>query len=1155
MNTNSERQSKNKQSEALSLEFQISREARERYNFDEPLVSIKGEDIKANMRGIRLLADKINKRRLSEKRGGKPLYGSYLYAAGLMDALFHYIIGMYREDKSPVIFEELETFLEKRFGEGELEKLLSLFTNSFPTLSVYRGNINSDTYLKGETGGTPNRHIILEEIIILWLGNINPAFSPLIELVDDEELERTTRYLRIMEGINAFFKTQPGFGPDDQHLIDMLRAPALSCPDSLLGQIEFLLKRWGGLLGTVVQALLLKGLDIINEEEKERDGFAPGETYVVEFSADDDYERFSDDLEWMPKAVLMAKCTYVWLDQLSKQYKREINRLDQIPDEELDRLASRGFTGLWLIGLWERSRASAKIKQMSGNPDAVASAYSLHDYDIAYDLGGDEAYQNLRDRAWRRGIRLASDMVPNHMGLDSSWVVDNPDWFVQLEYPPFPSYTFSGADLCEDERVSIQIEDGYWHKTDASVVFKHHDHQSGQTRYIYHGNDGTQMPWNDTAQLNFLKEEVREAVIQTILHVARKFPIIRFDAAMTLAKKHYQRLWFPSPGSGGDIPSRAEQSISNEEFHSFFPLEFWREVVDRVKEEVPDTLLLAEAFWMMEGYFVRTLGMHRVYNSAFMNMLKNEENGKYRQSIKNVIEFNPQILKRYVNFMNNPDEETAVAQFGKDGKYFGVTILMSTMPGLPMFGHGQLEGFAEKYGMEYRRAYKDEKPDGYLIARHEREIFPLLKKRYLFSEVDNFLLYDFYNTDGHVDEDVFAYSNGVGEERALVVYLNTFRSAKGTVSISAGHLSGGEVIQNSLAEGLGLTEGEGRYCIFRDSITGLEYIRSSNELCDGGLYVELEPFGYVVFLDFRQVIEEGYGNYGKVNNWLGGRAVHSIEDAMLEMELQELIHAFHEAINPGSISYLSRGLEDASATKDIANTFNKKMTLLLHGIKQFETEIDIDEETLSTLKVDYETLLHLPELANKKTGWRGYIATDPCGVESGENPGYRIMLIWLFTSAIHSVKKTAPGERRSFDWLFERHLSRAISDSLIGLEVYEKEARDETKLIRILIENACKLDFSEGLSIHSQIEALLKSGEVQTFIDINMHKDELFFNKEKMETLIYWFFIMAVFNEMKKKSSEKVFEKKISTLYKRVALINKAATGAGYKIEDFMEAL
>ncbi len=155
------------------------------------------------------------------------------------------------------------------------------------------------------------------------------------------------------------------------------------------------------------------------------------------------------------------------------------------------------------------------------------------------------------------------------------------------------------------------------------------------------------------------------------------------------------------------------------------PQEFWREVVDRVAKEVPDTLLLAEAFWMMEGYFVRTLGMHRVYNSAFMNMLKNEDNANYRSVMKNTLEFNPEILKRFVNFMNNPDEDTAVAQFGKGDKYFGVCTLMATLPGLPMFGHGQIEGFTEKYGMEYRRAYQDEQPDGDLLRRHEREIFPL----------------------------------------------------------------------------------------------------------------------------------------------------------------------------------------------------------------------------------------------------------------------------------------------------------------------------------------------------------------------------------------------------------------------------------------------
>jgi len=393
------------------------------------------------------------------------------------------------------------------------------------------------------------------------------------------------------------------------------------------------------------------------------------------------------------------------------------------------------------VGLWERSEASRRIKQMCGNPDAVSSAYSLARYQIAERLGGEAAYQNLSHRAAQRGIRLASDMVPNHMGIDSDWVYEHPDWFIGQSYSPFPNYTFNGPDLSQNPDISINIEDHYYTRSDAAVVFKRYDHRNGDTRFIYHGNDGTSMPWNDTAQLNYLNPEVREAVIQTILSVARKFPIIRFDAAMTLTKKHYQRLWFPQPGTGGDIPSRAEHAMTKEEFDRAMPNEFWREVVERVAKEVPDTLLLAEAFWLMEGYFVRTLGMHRVYNSAFMNMLKDEKKlNCIALTIKNTQEFDRDILKRFVNFMSNPDEETAVAQFGKGDKYFGVATMLATMPGLPMIAHGQIEGFTEKYGMEYKRSYWDETPDRDLIARHEREIFPLLRMRRSFSQkIENLL--------------------------------------------------------------------------------------------------------------------------------------------------------------------------------------------------------------------------------------------------------------------------------------------------------------------------------------------------------------------------------------------------------------------------------
>ena len=138
-------------------------------------------------------------------------------------------------------------------------------------------------------------------------------------------------------------------------------------------------------------------------------------------------------------------------------------------------------------------------------------------------------------------------MVPNHMGIDSRWVIEHPDWFLSLDHSPYPTYSFNGPDLSDDSRVGIFIEDHYWDRSDAAVVFKRVDRETGDERFIYHGNDGTSMPWNDTAQLDYLKPEVREAVIQTVLAVARRSPVIRFDAAMTLARDGTAPA---APGSG-----------------------------------------------------------------------------------------------------------------------------------------------------------------------------------------------------------------------------------------------------------------------------------------------------------------------------------------------------------------------------------------------------------------------------------------------------------------------------------------------------------------------------------------------------------------------------------------------------------------------------
>ena len=584
-----------------------------------------------------------------------------------------------------------------------------------------------------------------------------------------------------------------------------------------------------------------------------------------------------------------------------------------IPDEELRLLADRGMTALWLIGLWERSVASQRIKHLRGQSDAVASAYSLKEYNIADDLGGNDAYRNLRDRAARYGLRLASDMVPNHMGIDSPWVIEHPDWFVFRWESPYPAYQFNGPDLSPDSRVEIKIDDHYYDQTDAAVAFRVRYNNTGETRYIYHGNDGTTFAWNDTAQLDYSKAYVREQVMQTILHVARMFPIIRFDAAMVLAKRHVQRLWFPLQGVGGSIPSRAENAMSDEEFNAIMPAEFWREVVDRVAAEVPGTLLLAEAFWMLEGYFVRTLGMHRVYNSAFMNMLRDEENAKYRSYLKKTIEFDPDILKRYVNFMSNPDERTTIDQFGNGDKCFGVATVMSTMPGLPMFGHGQIEGYTERYGMEFKMPRMTEWPDQHLVERHQREIAPLLKKRYIFAESTNFVLYDFWTGYGTVNENVFAFSNRFGDERSVVFYNNSYNSTSGTIHISAADMdkATGELRQRSLGQGLALPGENDAIMAFRDHTRQLEYLRRASELRDSGLFMELRGYQYAVLLNWRDLRSSEQLPWDRLCDALNGQGVPNLDESMNKLRFQALHAALRHVLCGESIEALQAASENA----------------------------------------------------------------------------------------------------------------------------------------------------------------------------------------------------------------------------------------------------
>ncbi|MBE9523769.1 MAG: alpha-amylase, partial [Chloroflexi bacterium] len=473
----------------IQFEFHISRQARDRYQIDRSLFTLSGNAIVADFQAAHQLAQQVN----STRDPDHPAKASDIYAMGLIDEILHLVIRQYRLQTNPQIFAQELDSLDQHIGKKHVDAALSQFTSTFPPTAVYQDQITSSDYLSSRTDGLPNRQIALEEMLLLWLANINPAFLNYKEFFDDSSLKSNSRYTEIINTLDANLDSQPGLDPNHESLIQMLRSPALASPSSLAGQLQYIQEHWGFIIGGDLQRVL-KSLDFIKEAEKgglpgpgpvHIPVYTPSQHHEHEIDLLPEEERFSPDSDWMPRLVMLAKNAYVWLNQLSRQYHRDINRLDQVPDKELDQMARWGFSGLWLIGLWERSPASQRIKQHCGQPDAVSSAYSLYDYVIAEKLGGEEAYLNLRHRAWQRGIRLAADMVPNHVGITSKWVTEHPDWFISLNYSPFPSYTFNGENLSQDERVGVYLEDHYYTRSDAAVVFKRIDHWTNNEQFIY----------------------------------------------------------------------------------------------------------------------------------------------------------------------------------------------------------------------------------------------------------------------------------------------------------------------------------------------------------------------------------------------------------------------------------------------------------------------------------------------------------------------------------------------------------------------------------------------------------------------------------------------------------------------------------------------
>jgi len=136
------------------------------------------------------------------------------------------------------------------------------------------------------------------------------------------------------------------------------------------------------------------------------------------------------------------------------------------------------------------------------------------------------------------------------------------------------------------------------------------------------------------------------------------------------------------------------------------------------------------------------------------------------------------------------------------------------------------------------------------------------------------------------------YSNrGPGGERSIILFHNRYAEVQGWARRSCSYAERGpdgdkQPAQTSLGAALELTPGPGRWLVLRDAMSGLEELRSIDEVLERGLSAELRAYACRVYVDLREEVDRPDAPWSRLAERLAGGAVPSLDEALAELRLE-----------------------------------------------------------------------------------------------------------------------------------------------------------------------------------------------------------------------------------------------------------------------------
>jgi hypothetical protein len=483
-------------------------------------------------------------------------------------------------------------------------------------------------------------------------------------------------------------------------------------------------------------------------------------------------------MAWPNHPFIYEINTWAWLHDLSSRLQRQVT-LDTVPTEEWDRLASFGFHGIWLMGVWARSPAGTQIALDDPDlrrefqqalpdftpADVAGSPYCVRSYSVDRHLGGPDGLAQARKALATRGLRLVLDFVPNHVATDHPWASEHPEYFVQG----------SEEDLNLDPTAFIRVEGNI----------------------LARGRDPYFPPWQDVVQLNAFHPQLRSAAAETVSSIAAQCDGMRCDMGMLLINEIFRQTWGER---AGPVPAT----------------EYWTDVIGAVRARHPEVLFIAEAYWDRE-WDLQQLGFDYCYDKRLYDRLVHED----AESVRGHLHADLEYQNRLVRFLENHDEPRAASTLAPLARERAAALAISTLPGAKLLHEGQFEGWRTRLPVFLRRR-PPESTDENLLQFYENLLNVVAQR--------NALEGDWTQCEASGWPDNQTCRNLLGwcwyspEERRLVVINYSDRPAQGRIHLPWHDLAG---TQWRLDDRLNRTRFE----------------RNGREMQEQGLYVDLPAWG------------------------------------------------------------------------------------------------------------------------------------------------------------------------------------------------------------------------------------------------------------------------------------------------------------------------